>query len=61
MSFVIKKRTLLIIAFALILLLSAYMMFLGNFPKVVYKNSWILVNWKRYLFLQLMIHKRFRL
>ncbi|MGB4289178.1 MAG: SpoIIIAH-like family protein [Tepidanaerobacteraceae bacterium] len=39
MSFVIKKRTLLIIAFALILLLSAYMMFLGNFPKVVYEKQ----------------------
>lgn len=39
MSFLIKKRTVMIMFFATILLISAYMMFLGNFPKVVYEKK----------------------
>lgn len=39
MAFMIRKRTFLIIFFASILLLSVYMMFLGNFPKVVYEKQ----------------------
>lgn len=40
MAFLLRKRTLLIILFTSIFLLSVYMMFSGNFPKVVYeKNS----------------------
>ncbi|NLU11434.1 MAG: SpoIIIAH-like family protein [Tepidanaerobacter acetatoxydans] len=39
MSFVVRKRTILIILFALVLLLSIYMMFLGNFPKVTYEKQ----------------------
>ncbi|NLZ55025.1 MAG: SpoIIIAH-like family protein [Thermoanaerobacteraceae bacterium] len=39
MSFVIKKRTILIIVFAFILVLSVYTMFLGNFPKIVYEKQ----------------------
>jgi len=36
---VIRKRTLLIIVFTTIFILSVYMMFLGNFPKVVYEKQ----------------------
>ena len=39
MAFMIRKRTFLIILFASILLLSIYMMFMGNFPKVVYEKQ----------------------
>lgn len=39
MSLVIRKKTILIIAFASIFILSVYMMFLGNFPKVVYEKQ----------------------
>ncbi|MCG1012685.1 SpoIIIAH-like family protein [Tepidanaerobacter sp. GT38] len=39
MSFVIRKRTILIFVFAFILVMSVYMMFLGNFPKVVYEKE----------------------
>jgi stage III sporulation protein AH len=35
----IRKRTLLIIIFAVVLLLSVYLMFLGNFPKVVHEKQ----------------------
>ena len=39
MSFVIRKRTILILVFAFILVLSVYLMFLGNFPRVVYEKQ----------------------
>ena len=39
MSFIIRKRTILIIVFAFILVMSVYMMLLGNFPKVVYEKQ----------------------
>ncbi|WP_237660727.1 SpoIIIAH-like family protein [Tepidanaerobacter sp. GT38] len=35
----IRKRTILIFVFAFILVMSVYMMFLGNFPKVVYEKE----------------------
>jgi len=37
--FVIKKRTLLIFVFALLLIVSAWLMFLGKYPKVVYEKQ----------------------
>jgi len=39
MSFLLRKRTILILLFASILIISVYMMFLGNFPKVVYEKD----------------------
>lgn len=39
MAFLLRKRTLLIIFFASIFLLSVYMMFSGNLPKVVYEKN----------------------
>lgn len=39
MSFIIRKRTILIIVFAFILVMSVYMMLLGNLPKVVYEKQ----------------------
>lgn len=39
MCFVIKKRTVLILVFALVLVVSAYLMFLGDYPNVVYERE----------------------
>jgi len=39
MAFLLRKRTLLILLFASILIISVYMMFLGNFPRVVYEKD----------------------
>lgn len=39
MAFLFRKRTLLIILFAFIFLFAVYLMFLGNFTKVVYEEN----------------------
>ncbi|MDK2878470.1 MAG: stage sporulation protein [Thermoanaerobacteraceae bacterium] len=39
MAFLLRKRTILIILFASIFIISVYMMFLGNFPRVVYEKN----------------------
>ncbi len=39
MSIIIRKRTLLVIVFALFLIVSLYMMYIGGFSKVVHENN----------------------